>query len=192
MKKLWKLILVIGLAIFLGINLYLDIREKPTQTTSVISDMPVGISKGEFAPEFEGITLSGETLQLSETHGKTVLINVFASWCGPCQLEAPHLAQVYAELGGDDVIFIGLNLEEKPEEVAAFKEKFGWEFPLVLNEDGHLTEIYQPLGLPTTWLIDPNGVIQDVHTGPVTADMLAQAITEIQEGRDPNPFITVN
>jgi thiol-disulfide isomerase/thioredoxin len=192
MKKIWKPIIVIGLAIFFGINLYLDIRDKPSQTTSVISEIPVGISKGELAPEFEGKTLSGETLHLSDTHGKTVLINVFASWCGPCQLEAPHLAQVYADLGGDDVIFIGLNFEEKPEEVAAFKEEFGWEFPLVLNEDGRLTEIYQPLGLPTSWLIDPNGVIQYVHTGPVNAEMLAQAINDIQEGRDHDPFINLN
>jgi hypothetical protein len=48
------------------------------------------------------------------------------------------------------------------------------------------------LGLPTSWLIDPNGVIQYVHTGPVNAEMLAQAINDIQEGRDHDPFINLN
>ena len=183
---------VIGLVLFLGINLYLDLRDKSPVVTSEIPDLPVGTSKGQQAPDFEGVTLTGKTLRLSETRGKVVLINVFASWCGPCQLEAPHLAQVYAELGGDDMIFIGLNLKESPEDIAAFKAEYGWEFPLVLNQDGYLTEIYRPLGLPTSWLIDPNGVIQYVHTGPVTAEMLTQVITDIQEGRDPNPFVSVD
>ena len=130
-------------------------------------------------------TLDGETIKLSDLRGKTVVINVFASWCGPCRIEAPHLAQVYADFIGQDVEFIGLNFEERPEDVAAFKDEFSWQFPVVLNQNGDLTEIYQPLGLPTSWLIDPDGVIQYVHTGPVTAEMLAQAIMDIQKGDDP-------
>jgi thiol-disulfide isomerase/thioredoxin len=106
-------------------------------------------------------------------------MNVFASWCGPCQLEAPHFAQVYADLVGDGVEFIGLNLEEHPSEVASFQADFGWIFPVVLNQDGALTEIHHPLGLPTSWFIDPQGIIQYVHTGPVTAEMLEQAIIDI-------------
>jgi thiol-disulfide isomerase/thioredoxin len=188
MKKTWKLIIVVGLAILLGANLILDLRDGTPVGISEISDIPVGISKGEQAPDIEGITLEGKTLNISDFRGKTLVINVFASWCGPCQIEAPHLAQVYADLGGDDVEFIGLNLEERPEDVALFKEKFDWEFPLVLNQNGDLTEIYQPLGLPTSWFIDAEGVIQYVHTGPITSEMLVQVITDIQEGRDPNPF----
>jgi thiol-disulfide isomerase/thioredoxin len=134
------------------------------------------------APDFRGMTLDGYEIQLSDLRGKTVVINVFASWCGPCRIEAPHLAQVYAQLGGEEVEFIGLNLEEHSDDVAAFKNEFSWQFPLLLNQNGDLTEIYQPLGLPTTWFIDPEGVIQYVHTGPLTAEMLSQAIYDIQKG----------
>ena len=191
MKKLWKNLIVIGFALFFGINLYLEIQEPSPEPLVDTSDLSVGIKTGERATDFEGVTLSGETIRLSDLRGKTVLINLFASWCGPCQLEAPHLAQVYAELGGDDVAFIGLNLEERPEEVSAFKEEYGWEFPVILNQDGKLTEIYRPLGLPTSWFIDPNGIIQYVHTGPITADMLTMAIINIQEGREPNSFASL-
>ena len=168
MKKTWKRIIIIGLILLLGGKLAYDLLEENSQPEIISSDIPIGITKGERAPDFVGTTLAGDTIQLSDLRGKTVLINVFASWCGPCQLEAPHLAQVYADLGGEDVEFIGLNLEESPADVAAFRAKFGWDFPMVLNQDGSLTEIYLPLGLPTSWFIDPQGIIQYVHTGPVT------------------------
>ncbi len=192
MKKIWKLIIVIGLALLFGTKLIYDLQKRDPIAPPETSDLPVGISKGEQAPDFVGTTLAGDTIQLSDLRGKTVVINVFASWCGPCRIEAPHLAQVYADLGGEQVEFFGLNLEERPRDVAAFKEEYGWEFPLVLNQNGDLTEIYQPLGLPTSWLIDPDGVIQYVHTGPVTAEMLAQAITDIQEGGDLNPIASLD
>jgi thiol-disulfide isomerase/thioredoxin len=173
------------LTILFGSKLVFDLFDGEPVVATENPDIPIGIAKGEQAPDIIATTLNGDTIQLSELRGKTVVINVFASWCGPCQLEAPHLAQVYADLGGDDVEFIGLNLEEHPKEVAAFQAEYGWEFPLILNQDGALTEIYQPLGLPTSWLIDPEGVIQYVHTGPVTAEMLTEAIVEIQKGADP-------
>ncbi len=189
MKKAWKLIIIIGLALLFGTKLIYDLQKDDSIAPSETSDLPVGISKGEQAPDFVGTTLNGDVIQLSDLRGKTVVINVFASWCGPCRIEAPHLAQVYTDLGGEDVEFIGLNLEEHPKDVAAFKAEYGWEFPLVLNQNGDLTKIYQPLGLPTSWFIDPEGVIQYVHTGPITAEMLVQAIIDIQEGTDTNPIV---
>jgi len=188
MTKFWKSLVVVGIFLFLGINLFIDAQKENPAVLSDNPDLPIGISIGEVAPDFEAQTLSGETIHLSDYRGKTILINVFASWCGPCQLEAPHLSQVYADSGFEDVEFIGLNLLESPAEVAAFKTEYGWEFPVILNQDGALTAIYKPLGLPTSWFIDPEGVIQYIHTGPVTQEMLIQVITDVQENRDPNPF----
>jgi thiol-disulfide isomerase/thioredoxin len=182
MKNILRIIIVTGLVFPLGLGLVFEFFEKEPVVQNQESDIPIGITKGEMAPDFIGTTLNGETIKLSDLRGKTVVINVFASWCGPCQLEAPHLAQVYKDLGGDAIEFIGLNLEENPSEVAAFQAEHEWVFPVVLNQDGVLTDIYHPIGLPTSWFIDPQGVIQYVHTGPVTAKMLEQAIFDVQEG----------
>jgi thiol-disulfide isomerase/thioredoxin len=196
MRILWKaiiLILVIGVMLA---DVYLDSRadvQIATDTTNLSSEfanLPVGTAVGELAPDFSGTTLDGEVVTLSELRGKTVLVNIFASWCGPCRAEAPHLVQVDNELG-EEVIFVGLNLQESTEAVAGFRDDFLIDFPLVLNEDGALTSIYQPIGLPTSWIIDEQGVVRYVHAGPVTADLLRTALSDVQAGREVDPFTAI-
>ena len=67
-------------------------------------------------------TLDGQEVQLADLQGRTVLVNVFASWCAPCRLEAPHLVEAYNELDPDKFVFVGLNLQETPEAVAGALE----------------------------------------------------------------------
>ena len=197
MKTIWKplvLFLVVGI---MSVDLFVDYRaglasqvatgETANGDEVSIQDLPVGLAEGELAPDFSGTTLAGEEVRLSDFRGKTVLVNIFASWCGPCRLEAPHLAEVFNE-AGDDVVFIGLNLQESPEAVAGFKEEYSIEFPVVLNEDGRLTEIYRPIGLPTSWFIDVDGVVRYVHAGPITKNVLAKAIEDVRAGVEPDPF----
>ena len=189
MKQIWKPLLLIVIIAILGADLYFDARSNQDASSQVnqLADLPVGTSTGELAPDFSGTTLDGETVRLSDLRGKTVLVNIFASWCGPCRAEAPHLVEVDNVLN-EDVVFIGLNLQENPHAIAGFKDDFGIEFPLVLNEDGRLTEIYKPIGLPTSWFIDPDGVVRYVHAGPMTSDILLAAIEDTQAGREYNPF----
>ena len=197
MKTLWKplvLLLVVGV---MGVDIFLDYRagqatpevigEAADIDEAALVDRPVGLTAGELAPDFTGTTLTGEQVRLSDFRGKTVLVNIFASWCGPCRVEAPHLVEVFNQLD-DDVVFIGLNLQESPDAVSGFKEEFDIEFPQVLNEDGRLTEIYRPIGLPTSWFIDADGVVRYVHAGPITKDVLANAIENVRAGIEPDPF----
>jgi thiol-disulfide isomerase/thioredoxin len=196
MRKLWKavlLILVIGIMVA---DVYFDSRadaQIATDTSNLsseVANLPVGTAVGELAPDFFGTTLEGEEITLSKLRGKTVLVNVFASWCGPCRAEAPHLVQVDKELG-EEVIFVGLNLQETTEAVTGFRDDFLIDFPLVLNEDGALTNIYQPIGLPTSWIIDEKGVVRYVHAGPITSDLLRTAIADVQAGRKVDPFASI-
>lgn len=146
-----------------------------------------GLTVGQRAPEFSGATLEGLSVRLSEFRGQPVLINIFASWCGPCQIEAPHLVAIHQEYDGQ-VQVIGINLQETPAAVASFQQTYAIDFPLVLDPGGELTEIYRPVGLPTTWFIDPQGVIRYVHAGPLTLELLQQAIQAAQAGKNFNPF----
>jgi thiol-disulfide isomerase/thioredoxin len=189
MKKIWKPLLLFVIIGIIAAVLFFNSRsslDTPTQV-AYITDMPIGTNTGELAPNFSGTTLEGEVVQLSNLRGKTVLLNVFASWCGPCRAEAPHLVEVDNFLR-EDVVLVGLNLQENISAVDGFKQDFGIEFPLVLNEDGRLTEIYKPVGLPTSWFIDPEGVVRYVHAGPLTSEIMLAAIEDTQAGREYNPF----
>ena len=190
MKRLWKpllLTLVIGL---IALDLFFDYRD--SIANGDLADQPVasadqriGIAVGDLAPDFSGTTLDGETVRLSEYRGRVVLINDFASWCGPCLAETPHLVDVFNANAGE-VVFIGLNMQEAEQAVITYRDDFDVTYPLVLDPDGRLTEIYKPIGLPTSWFIDPDGVVRYVHAGPMTADMIQRALVEVAAGREPD------
>lgn len=195
MRRIWKplvLILVIGI---MAADVFFDQRAiAQSQTEAAVQtdlDLPVGTKVGELAPNFTGTTLDGETIRLSDLRGKTVLINVFASWCGPCRLEMPHLVEAADQFGDQEVVFVGINLQENPEAVKAFRDEFNVQFPLVLNEDGSLTNnLYTPIGLPTSWFIDQDGVVRYVFAGAMTREVLQNVLDDVITGREPDPFRT--
>lgn len=196
MNKIWKvIILVLVVGIMTG-DLILDFRTQaqaqPQDTeTADLLGLSVGIAVGELAPDFTGTTVDGQTITLSDLKGKLVLLNVFASWCGPCRIEAPHLVEVYNTIDRDKFEFIGLNLQETPEAVEFFKDEFFIDYPLVLNEGGELTDIYRPIGLPTTWFIDRDGVIRFTFSGAITKEALQAILEDVESGREPDPFAVV-
>jgi len=195
-NKIWKPLVLILVVSVIGADLYFDYRanaENPTAHTSEsIVDIPTGTSIGELAPDITGTTLDGETLSLSELRGEIVLVNVFASWCGPCRAETPHLVEVFDEVDNQGIDFVGLNLSESSDAVSNFKDEFDINFPLLLNQDGRLTEVYQPIGLPTSWFIDADGVVRYIFAGPMTKEVLTGILEDIEAGREPDPFTSVS
>jgi peroxiredoxin len=196
MKKFWKVAIIILVAGIMTGDLLLDYRNQaqahPQDTEAAeLLDVNVGIAVGDLAPDFTGTTVDGQTVSLSEQKGKLVVINVFASWCGPCRVETPHLVELYNELDKDQVEFIGLNLQETPAAVQLFKEEFFIDYPLVLNEGGEITDIYSPIGLPTTWFIDQEGIVRFTFSGPMTKESLQAILEDVAAGREPDPFAVI-
>jgi len=195
-NKIWKPLVLILVVSVLAADPYFDYRanaENPAaQTSESTVDIPIGTSIGELAPDITGTTLDGEPLTLSELRGELVLVNVFASWCGPCRAEIPHLVELFDEIENEGIAFVGLNLSESSAAVSFFRNEFDINFPLLLDEDGRLTEIYQPIGLPTSWFIDADGVVRYVFAGPMTKEMLTGILDDIEAGRDPDPFASVS
>jgi thiol-disulfide isomerase/thioredoxin len=196
MKKFWKVAIIILVAGIMTGDLLLDYRNQaqahPQDTEAAeLLDVNVGIAVGDLAPEFTGTTLDGQTISLNELRGKLVVVNVFASWCGPCRVETPHLVELYNELDKDQVEFIGLNLQETPAAVQLFKEEFFIDYPLVLNEGGEITDIYSPIGLPTTWFIDQEGIVRFTFSGPMTKESLQAILEDVAAGREPDPFAVI-
>jgi thiol-disulfide isomerase/thioredoxin len=196
MKKFWKVsVLILVAGIMVG-DLLLDYRTQvqahPQDTGAAeLLDVNVGIAVGDLAPDFTGTTVDGQAITLSELSGKLVVVNVFASWCGPCRAETPHLVEVYKQIDRDRVEFIGLNLQETPKAVESFKDEFSIDYPLVLDEGGGITDIYRPIGLPTTWFIDQDGIIRFSFSGPMTKESLQVILEDVEAGRDPDPFAVI-
>jgi peroxiredoxin len=191
MKRIWKPLLLASIAGILAYSLYAQVNARGNESSNVQDGRPVGTKVGDLAPDFTGTTLEGETIRLSDFQGKVVVINAFASWCGPCLVETPHLVEV-SEAERGEVVIIGLNQIESESRVADYRDEFDVPYPLVLNPDGKLTELYLPVGLPTSWFIDQDGVIRYVHAGPMTTAMLQEALDAVREGREPDVFALVN
>lgn len=183
MRRLWKPLVFVLLVGALAVSLFMQV--------SSLERPPVGTGIGELAPDFTGTTLEGDSLTLSDFRGQLVLVNDFATWCGPCQAETPYLVEVYNAEGGDMVV-IGLNLQESESKVEEFKKRHNIPYPLLMDPEGEITAIYRPIGLPTSWFIDSDGVVRYVHAGPMTTSMLQETLEAIREGREPDVFSVLN
>lgn len=150
--------------------------------TSALPPKPVA---GHPAPDFMLQTLEGETVSLSDFAGQPVIVNFWASWCGPCRLEMPHLQETHVQRAGDDVVVLGVNLTKREpnlDEVPAFIDEFGVTFPVVLDEAGDVATLYEVRGQPASVFIAPDGIINTVFYGPVTQDFINERVEEMVSG----------
>lgn len=135
---------------------------------------------GHPAPDFTLKTLEGDALTLSEFRGKPVVINFWATWCGPCRQEFPDFQDAATD-NADRLVVIGVNntSTDQKENVGEFITEMGVTFPIVLDETGDVAKTYQIFGLPTTIFIDENGVVLEVFTGPVNKAYIESKINDL-------------
>jgi peroxiredoxin len=134
---------------------------------------------GFLAPDFELPTLDGGTIQLSELRGKPVLINFWASWCGPCRSEMPHIQAAYENHSQRGLVVLAVDQMESSNSVSRFVKEFGLTFPIPLDRDGTVSAVYQARGLPTSFFVDPDGVIRATFTGPMSSGFIESKLEEI-------------
>jgi peroxiredoxin len=140
---------------------------------SVIGPSP---TVGSPAPPFELETPGGETLSLEDFRGQVVLLNFWATWCGPCRLEMPAIQARY-ERGGFEVLAV--DFDEPAEQVAAFMEELGLTFPALLDPGGEIQRLYQVRGYPSSFFVDENGIIRVQHIGIMSEAQLDGYLTEM-------------
>ena len=143
------------------------------------ASLSVGLEVGNLAPAFQAITDSGETIALADLRGQIVLLNFWATWCGPCRVEMPAFQQQFAARAEDGFTILAVNNAESPDAVRAFRTELGLTFPLVLDPSGAIQAQYGVFSYPTSLLLDRNGVIVARHFGALTADQLDQLLTSV-------------
>jgi peroxiredoxin len=135
---------------------------------------------GHPAPDFELKTLAGETVRLSDFAGQPVLVNFWATWCGPCRAEFPDFQEA-SLANADRLVIIGINntTTDRVDLVDDFVAEMGATFPIVLDEDGKVSQTYQIRGLPTSIFIDRNGMVNEVFTGPINKAYIEAKLNEL-------------
>jgi peroxiredoxin len=117
------------------------------------------------APDFALRSLEGPNLRLQEQRGRVVMVNFWATWCGPCRVEMPHLARLYDKYRGSGFQLLGINIDEDPRQAATVATKLGLRFPVLLDSEKRVSKLYDLSTMPSTVLIDRSGRVRYVHRG---------------------------
>ena len=130
--------------------------------------------QGFAAPDFNLSTPQGETIYLSDLRGQPVLVNIWASWCGPCRAEMPAMQRVYDRYKDQGFVVLAVNATNQDNLQAAldFSQQLGLTFPILLDAEGKVSQAYQMRALPSSYFIDRQGIIQEVVIGGPMAEAL--------------------
>jgi peroxiredoxin len=140
-------------------------KKRIQQLALVLACFLAVTAQGATAPDFTLKALDGNNLRLAEQRGDIMLINFWASWCGPCIQEMPaldKLAQKYQALG---VQVWGVNVENDSTAAKAYLSKVKVEFPILFDLDNSVSKAYQVDAMPTTVILDKDGKVRAVHRG---------------------------
>ncbi len=130
----------------------------------------------ETAMPFKLTTFSGSEFSLEAMKGKPVVINFFASWCGPCRLEAPALERAYQTFKGVGVEFIGVAVDDTEDGAKGFIKEFKLTFPAGRDASGEIMKSYNLYGVPKTYIINKGGAVSYSHSGVITEEILMKEI----------------
>ena len=155
------MILSVLLALSLAFNALMIYRE----LRPVPFDPEDEVHAGDLAPDFSVQLLTGETFTLSEHRGTVVVLDFWATWCGPCVAKMPSV-QTWSEQFAGEVIFVGINVGEQGRRVLEFIEERGFTYPIGIDETADIhRNLYPSPGIPYTVIINRDGVIADTFLG---------------------------
>jgi cytochrome c biogenesis protein CcmG/thiol:disulfide interchange protein DsbE len=178
----WAIIFLIVL--LLGGAWIIESRESNIEPKNfLLTEAPL---VGHLAPEFTAQTTDDKTYALSEyidregENGRPVVLNFWASWCGPCRMEMPAFERANLKFAGRAAV-LGVNQAESADTIKRFAQTTGVTYPLLVDEDQKINNKYAVLNLPTTIFIDGEGVIREVFVGTINQAVLEDKIKALLE-----------
>ena len=125
----------------------------------------LAIAPATKAPDFTLRTMDGPNMRLQEQRGRVVLMNFWATWCGPCRQEMPHMNRLYEKYKSSGFVILGVNVDEDPKNAAGVAAKLGVKFPVLWDTDKNVSKLYELSTMPSTVLIDRDGKVRFIHRG---------------------------
>jgi peroxiredoxin len=124
---------------------------------------------GKYPPDFEVSTLDGATFRLSDEIGeKVIIVNFFATWCGPCVAEVPELNRYYEERSANGVVLLGIDVNEQEHVVRPFVRRERIRYPVGLDSSGAIADLYDVSSVPTTVIIGLDGTVKLYDSGAIS------------------------
>jgi thiol-disulfide isomerase/thioredoxin len=124
-----------------------------------------GVEIGNRAPDFELLNLDNQVVSLGDFKGQPVLINFWATWCGPCRSEIPYLQQINEGWSADGLVILAIDIGESQTTIEEFFEANKFSLPVLLDVHNNVTGNYGITGIPTTFFIDKDGIIREKVVG---------------------------
>jgi len=169
-------IIVVAIAVGLGICFFSRPSRFPRQR--VVS------AEGTLAPDFSLRQLTGQELSLSRYQGKVVLLDFWATWCDPCREEIPHFVELQNRYGGQGLQIIGVSMDDGPEPVRDFCQRFKMNYPVVMG-NAKIGELYGGvLGLPIAFVIARDGRIFAKHAGATGIPVFEKEIQMLLQSQE--------
>ncbi|MEZ4867312.1 MAG: TlpA disulfide reductase family protein [Caldilineaceae bacterium] len=153
-------------------------RGYPVVELNGIDNSDASMVKGEVPPNFRLRLEDGRHFSLRDLQGKPVLINFWATWCGPCRLEMP---EIVAEVGRNSaLVVLSVNVQEEFTQLQPFTDDFQMTMPVAQDSDGELRKLYAVRGMPTSIFINRAGKIDTIWTGILTGSILQELVAQIE------------
>jgi peroxiredoxin len=168
-------LVIVAVAVVIALMLVVGLRSARHRQNPLAGQMT-----GSAAPDFTLQSLDGKTVRLSDYRGKGVLLNFWATWCGPCKIEMPWFVDLQKQYGPEGLQILGVAMDDaSPGEIAAFAKEMGVNYPVLIGKEAVADAYGGVEGLPYSFYIDRNGKVLDKNIGLISRSEIEDNVKKI-------------